>query len=348
MANTSGLHIVRQRLKAGDRWYVYSRRGGTLIHTQDGHKPVITDALLAKAANANGFVPRDGLDRVLDAYRASPEFAKLADKTKEDYRHRLNQISGRLGRVPTRLLAHPDFRAEVMKWRAEMSATPRAADRVTGMLHTVLRWAKVNGMVTGENPAADIPKLHRVNRADLIWEDRHWQAIEAKDEMGEPKVPGHIRRVLTLGVLTGLRIGDLLRLAWEDLEDGYLLVRTQKTGSDAVIPLYPDLERFLTGPGRGVILRTSNGTPWTPDGWKSSWRNHKPAGFDRKVHDLRGTFATRLMIAGFADSEIALVMGWNPVRVAAIRMRYVDRSRVARALAARLGVKTPVKDRGAD
>lgn len=331
MRTTSGLHIVRQRLKGGDRWYVYSRRGGTLIHTADGRKPIVTDELLSKAANANGFVPRDGLDRVLDAYRASPEFAKLADKTKEDYRHRLTQLSGRLGRVPTRLLSHPDFRAELMKWRAEMAATPRAADRVTGMLHTVLRWAKVNGLVQGENPAADIPKLHKANRADLIWEDRHWQAVE--------EVPGHIRRVLTLGVLTGLRIGDLLRLAWEDLEDGYLLVRTQKTGSDAVIPLYPDLERFLTGPGRGVILRTSLGTPWTNDGWKSSWRNHKPAGFDRKVHDLRGTFATRLMIAGFTDTEIALVMGWRAERIAAIRMRYVDRSRVARALAARLGVK---------
>jgi hypothetical protein len=39
------------------------------------------------------------------------------------------------------------------------------------------------------------------------------------------------------------------------------------------------------------------------------------------------------MAAGFSDTEIALVMGWRAERIAAIRMRYVDRGRVARALA---------------
>jgi integrase len=71
------------------------------------------------------------------------------------------------------------------------------------------------------------------------------------------------------------------------------------------------------------------------EGWKSAWGRAQPEGFDRHVHDLRGTFATRLMAAGFSDTEIALVMGWRAERIAAIRMRYVDRGRVARALAGR-------------
>ena len=71
---------------------------------------------------------------------------------------------------------------------------------------------------------------------------------------------------------------------------------------------------------------------------KSAWGRARPEGFDRHVHDLRGTFATGLMGAGFTDTEIALVMGWKAERIAAIRMRYVDRTRVARALAERLNV----------
>jgi integrase len=185
-------------------------------------------------------------------------------------------------------------------------------------------------MWKGENPAADIPRLHKANRADLIWEQRHWDAVAS--------APGYIYRALLLGSLTGLRLGDLLRLAWEDIEDGYIALRTAKTGGEAIIPLHPDLARFLTGPGRGAILRNTRGQPWTLDGFETSWRKARPVGFDRRLHDLRGTFATRLMIAGFSDAEIAIVLGWETKRISALRARYVDRSRVAKAMAARFAV----------
>lgn len=325
-SGSTGLHIVKKRLKSGDRYYVYARRGGPLIHTQDRYRPEPTPALIAKAQAALGRAPSDALDKIIDAYRAAPEFAAKAPATQREYRHRLNQISQRFGRVPARLI--PDLQGEIMLWRDEMADTPRAADRAVGMLHTVLKYGKFKGMWKGDNPAADIPKLHKVNRADLIWEPRHWQAVES--------IPGHIKRVTVLGGLTGLRIADLLKLAWEDAREGYLEVQTGKTGGEAIIPLYGALDRFLTGPGRGIILRTTRGTPWTPDGWQSSWRKHKPKGFDRHVHDLRGTFATKLMIAGFSDGEVAAVLGWRAERIAAVRARYVDRGRVARALAERL------------
>jgi len=335
LRNTSGLAVVGKRLADGRlRYYVYATRGGPLIHTQDRVRPRITPELIAKAERATGKVAKDNLDRVIDLYRESPEFAAKADKTQDDYRQRLNQCSVQFGRVPLRLVA--ELGPEVIKWRDGMASTPRAADRCVGMLHTVIRWGKQRGHIRGDNPAADVGKLHRVNRADLIWEPRHWAAIEALDEKGAPKVPGHIRRALTLGSLTGLRIGDLLRLAWEDVRDGYIALVTEKTGGEAIIPLHTDLARFLTGPGRGPILRNTLGEPWTLEGWKSAWGRAKPQGFDRKVHDLRGTFATRLMIAGFSDAEIAVWMGWRAERIAGLRARYVDRARVARAMAARV------------
>jgi integrase len=325
----SGLHIVRKRLAGGDRYYVYAWRGGPLIHTQDRVRPAITPALLAKAGTLSGKTQAHTLDSIINQYRASPEFEGKASATQREYRHRLDQISAKFGKVPTRLI--PKLRGEVIKWRDELAETPRAADRCVGMLQTVLTWAEDRELIE-RNPLARITKLHRVNRADLIWEPHHWQAVD--------DAPGHIKRVLLLGSLTGLRIGDLLALAWEDVQPGFIALRTAKTGADAIIPLHPDLARFLTGPGQGVILRNSLGNPWTPDGWQSSWRKAQPQGFDRHVHDLRGTFATRLMIAGFSDTEIAMVMGWRAERIAAIRLRYVDRGRVARALAERFTVNS--------
>jgi integrase len=333
--NTSGLHIVRRKRAEGDRWYVYARRGGPVIHTQDGDRPEVTPALLERAKQVLRRSAGDDLASIIAAYRASPQYEAKAPKTKEDYRQRLDQIQAKFGRVPIRLI--PKLRGEVIKWRDEMADTPRAADRCVGMFQTVLAWAEDRELIE-RNPLARIAKLHSANRADLIWEERHWQAMEALDDRGVPKVPGYVRRVLLLASLTGLRIGDLLRLRWEHLQPGYFALTTGKSRhrTEAVIPLHPDLSAFLTGPPwRGEVLRNSDGEPWTLEAWKSAWGRAKPAGFDRRGHDLRGTFATRLMMAGFSDTDIAMVMGWRAERIAAIRMRYVDRSRVARALAER-------------
>lgn len=302
---------------------------------QDGERPVVTDALIQAARGSARANRADTLSAVVAAYRTSPQFAAKAEATQREYRHRLDLIEAKFGRVPIRLI--PKLRGEVIKWRDELAHTPRAADRCLGMLQTVLAWAEDREMIE-RNPLAKIGKLHKVNRADMIWEERHWQAVEALRPDGTPVVPGYIRRVLTLGSLTGLRIGDLLSLRWEDLKPGYIALSTRKTGGEAIIPLHPELARFFTGPGRGVVLRNAWGRPWTADGWQTSWRKARPKGFDRHIHDLRGTFATRLMIAGFTDTEIAMVMGWRAERIAAIRMRYVDRGRVARAMAERFAL----------
>jgi len=327
LRSTSGLHIVRRKRAEGDRWYVYSKRGGTLILQVDGERPEVTPALLQKARAAHKAVGADNLSGIIAEYRASPQYGAKAPATKADYSQRLDQIDAKFGRVPIHLI--PKLRGEVITWRDEMADTPCAADRCVGMLVTVLEWA-VDRETIDRNPLLKISKLHKANRADLIWEPHHWEAV--KD------APGYVRRVLVLGSLTGLRIGDLLRLAWEDLQPGYIALSTRKTGGEAIIPLHPELARFLTGPGLGEVLRDSRGRPWSMEGWKSAWGRAQPEGFDRHVHDLRGTFATRLMAAGFTDTEIALVMGWKAERIAAIRMRYVDRSRVARALAERFAM----------
>lgn len=324
MANLStGLHLVRKRLASGDRWYVYAYRGGPLIHKQDGRKPAITPALLdlAYAARMQGR-PRDNLDTIIDAYRASNDFAGLRPNTQREYRLRLDQISHRMGRVPIRRIH--ELRPEIIAWRDEMAGTPRAADRVVGMLSTLFSWALDRALIS-DNPAKDVRHLHKVNRADLIWEERHWQAVA--------DVPGHVLRVFVLGSLTGLRLGDLLALQWDYVSPAFIAVETQKTGGMATIPMHDDLRRFLVGPGAGPILRNSRCEQWTPDGFHSSWQRVKPEGFDRKPHDLRGTFATRLMISGFTDGQIAIVLGWSAERVAGIRARYVDRARVARQMA---------------
>jgi len=54
------------------------------------------------------------------------------------------------------------------------------------------------------------------------------------------------------------------------------------------------------------------------------------------MRNLRGTFATRCMIAGLTDQEIADILGWTTKDVAAIRIKYVDQARVVVAMAERI------------
>ena len=105
-----------------------------------------------------------------------------------------------------------------------------------------------------------------------------------------------------------------------------------------MVPLLPETRALLKriGPATGPILRNSRGQPWTDNGLGTVFQKAKPAGFDRTIHDLRGTFATRLIIAGLTDDQTAMVIGWTSRRVAQIRARYVNEARVIIELAARL------------
>ena len=326
------LHIIRKALKTGARYYVYAWRGGPQIHVQDGARPVITPEILDKAhaARMGGNADyRNSFNAVIDDYVASPEFARLADVTQADYRRWLTRISKRFGKAPISILADYRMRKDILIWRDTWADQPRAADRAIGTLSTVLGWAAQRGIIA-TNIASAIGTLHRVNHADDIWEDRHWEAV--KD------VPAHIMRVLQLGRMTGLRLGDLLRLEWAHIGDKAIIILTSKRKVRAAIPMYRDLKAFLdTIPqSDGTVLRNSRGQPWTDTGFKSSWATARPEGFDRRFHDLRGTCATWLAMRGLTDNEIASVLGWKAGRVSEIRARYVDEARTVISIAERL------------
>ncbi|MFN3315153.1 MAG: hypothetical protein ACK46Q_17100, partial [Hyphomonas sp.] len=56
----------------------------------------------------------------------------------------------------------------------------------------------------------------------------------------------------------------------------------------------------------------------------------------KHLHDVRGTFATRLILADLTDSEVADIMGWAVEKVSGIRRTYVDQSRVIVAIGERI------------
>lgn len=334
----TGLHVVKKDTKGGVRWHVYAYRGGPNILTVDGARPAITPALLEKAfAVKRQGAPVGTVSWLAAEYRADGDFTSLSTETQRDYRKSLDRIEEEFGAYSLEIFEDRRMRGDIIQWRDRWRSQPRTADKLTVMLGTLLGWALVRGYVA-INVAAGVPQIHRVDRSDLIWEERHWTAFRALDDEGKPICPTQLMDALTVASLTGLRLGDLALLDWSHVGENAIVLVTKKRKGRAVIPILPELRSWLNARAKkeGPVLLNSRGKAWTTSGLGSVFQKAKPEGFDRTMHDLRGTFVTWLAIKGLTDEEIARIIGWTAKRVGEVRARYVDEARVVVEITKRL------------
>lgn len=98
---------------------------------------------------------------------------------------------------------------------------------------------------------------------------------------------------------TGLRISDLRRLRFDMVQDGVLRLTTQKTKSDAVIPLSAKAKMILAECDRGQELVFNDGNKGIRDvsftRWSAKWA--KASGIEKNLHPhlFRDTFCVRLL-----------------------------------------------------
>lgn len=142
---------------------------------------------------------------------------------------------------------------------------------------------------------------------------------------------------------TGLRKGDLLRLAWRDvdLDRGCIRVTVAKTGRVAEVPISSACRDALgevrARPVVGArVFVTEDGRPLT---WKTVERVFKTAkrlaGITRRLrfHDLRHSLASRLVSRGVNLVVIARVLGHTSVRMAERYARASDEAMQSVAIA---------------
>lgn len=335
------LHIVTKRRRGKpDLHYIYAWRGGPQIYSCEGAKPAITPDILGLQMKAKqeslGYRMPD-IDSLIADYEASPDYTTRARSTLKDYRLWLTRISERFGSTPVEVFEDRRIRGDIIDWRNNWAAQPRTADKASVMMSTLLNWAVENGRLS-VNVAAGIKQLHDVNKADQIWEAHHWAAMEALDKDGKPICPAHVMDALKMASMTGLRLGDLVRLDWEHVGEKAIVLVTNKRKGRAVIPIVPELRRHLDARDhrKGAVLRNSRGDQWTESGLGGVFQKAKPEGFNRTIHDLRGTYATWLAMKGLTDEQIARIIGWTAKRVGEVRARYVDEARVVVSLVERL------------
>lgn len=127
-------------------------------------------------------------------------------------------------------------------------------------------------------------------------------------------------RALELGLYTGQRLSDVIRLAWSDYDGQRIRLRQQKTGTSLSIPVHPDLQAILEASARPgtTILTTKTGLAFHPRVFSRDFRDARilaglPEGLS--FHGLRHTAAARLAELGAGAPEIQAITGHKSLKL---------------------------------
>ena len=139
----------------------------------------------------------------------------------------------------------------------------------------------------------------------------------------------HLTPLVLLGVNTGLRRGELLQLCWRDvdLQRRMLTVRGEgaKTGQTRHVPLNSEAAQLLQAwkpaalepIGASSAVRMSTPLVAIKKAWAAVLKAAKVTGF--RFHDLRHTFASKLVMAGVDLNTVRELLGHKSI---AMTLRY--------------------------
>lgn len=329
-----GVYRNRKTLATGESRDYWTLRGVGAINPQPGDEAEPfrpgTPAFM-RAYNALIEAPRvarvSGTFRsIIDAYEKSAAWAKLAPRTKIDYAAALRLIEAKFGDHPIEVIEDPKIRVRFLEWRDEMAKTaPRQADAKMSILRTLIEWGRDQGRI-GINHALRPKKVYRADRSDRLWLEPDIEAMRAV-------APPAIRLAFELGLATGQRKGDLLRLGWSSYVDDpdrlgrkRIQFRQGKRRRLVNMPVADSLQKVLDEARKGAkaaTILTHNGKPWSINNkgqaiyFDHQWRKTvlKAELDGLHFHDLRGTACTLLAEAQATPSEIAAMLGWTVATV---------------------------------
>ncbi|ENH4329971.1 MULTISPECIES: tyrosine-type recombinase/integrase [Klebsiella pneumoniae complex] len=162
------------------------------------------------------------------------------------------------------------------------------------------------------------PSQRRSRRASATEVDRLYEVLKVKAETAYTGAPLH--QIFMFSILTCMRVGEVCRLLWEDVDDiqRSVIVRDRKDprkkiGNHMLVPLLGDAWRILTMQPR-VEDRVF---PFNPKSITAMYRRVRDElGIeDLRYHDLRREGASRLFEAGFSIEEVAQVTGHRSLNI---------------------------------
>jgi integrase len=217
------------------------------------------------------------------------------------------------------------------------------------------------GGLLSTNPCRSLPRV-RGKARDAEWTSRALDDLQVRRMLALTGFHASGQRALAGLAFTGLRLGELVGLRWEDLDEsrgfltvrrtyspdghGRLVERPTKSGKARQVPILDELVPWLDA-GRGLghdhIFTGKRGGPFDSGNLARAVRWHElrdqiatfADGNPLRFHDLRHTFLSRLARHGIAPAHIQKVAGHASITTTE---RYTHISGIEAALAVREGV----------
>ena len=304
------------------RTYQYFRRNGKFTRLPDNPESEEYDRaywtlMRGKGPNNAQFT----FDKLIESYRASPKWEKLANRTKQDYQKVLTYIHEIVGDKDPKKMR----RSHVIDAQLANKHRARFANYVSQIMSILFEHA-IDLDRMEYNPARGVEKI-KLGDGHKPWPEL---LIEHFLEAADPTM----RLLIELAIGTGQRIGDILEMKWSDIEGDEIHVVQNKTGTELWIPFTPRLQTVLdqTQKKGFFILTNSRGQKLTYDAAESRFRVVRKTikGEGYTIHGLRYFAAHQLAEAGCNDAQIASITGHKSVAMIARYSRKANQRILAR------------------
>jgi integrase len=244
--------------------------------------------------------------------------------TRKRYRSTLNfHLKPAFGHKRLCDISTLDLQSFVLK-KMDSGSGWEVCNHLRNLMSKVFVSAKKWGHCAGENPAigVDLPEKIAVHDKQALTTEQCQRLLVA--------LPEPVRTMVLVGILAGLRVGEILGLSWQDVDlpDRTLRIRqaayrgsvgSPKTkGSKRTLPLPDSLvealrQHYDASPLRdGLVFPTRSGMPYSDSNLLA--RHLKPAGKQIGAawlswHSLRRTHATLLSQSGASPKDAQAQLG---------------------------------------
>jgi integrase len=318
---TDTLTFAQAQNRASD-WFVEVMQAAGKIETPKTVKDAVT-AYLADYT-ARGGKALDQLTETFDAH-VLPTLGDvlLKDLTASAIRKWLNALATSPARRRTSSKTAPPAKPakprKITLSADAMRARRATANRILTPLKAALNHAFREGMVASDSAWRRVQPFENVDAAKVRYlaDDEATRLVNA--------CPADLRRLVTAALLTGCRLGELVKLVATDidLKTGVLTPRDTKSGKDRHVTLTDEGRRFFTNltagkAGAALLLVRDDGAAW---GANHHTRPLATACDAAKIapaasfHILRHTHASRLAMRGVPMPVIAAQLGHADTKI---------------------------------
>ena len=319
------LHLERSRTGAAV-WYVRKGRGErTRINARFGTPEFMEEynAALAKTPGRLSKEQKGSLEWLIARYRESAAWLGLSKATRYQREKIFQGVIKTAGKEQFAEIKRKDLAAA----RDDRRETPFLAANFVKAMRGLFKWA-VDAEHLEFDPSDGVKTTTPKTDGFHAWTEDEIARFEARWPVGTRE-----RLALALFIYTGLRRGDIARLGPQHISNGVISIKAEKTGTDIIIPVLPELSAIINASetGKDVFLVSRLGKPMTKESLGNWFKDAcKAAGVPGSAHGLRKAGATRAANNGATVAQLDAIFGWSGGKMAALYTKKADRIRLAR------------------